>query len=168
MGTFDGWYQQLHPRLHAAIRIACGSPDEADEVVAEAFGRAAARWARVEQMANPDGWAYSVALNLARDRAARRSREDQLTRRAAAPVAHADDMGEATRRFVDLVAPLPPRMREVLVLRHVADLTEPAIAEVLGVSRGTVSSTLRDSHDRIARRLAEESTHAAPHEEQDR
>jgi RNA polymerase sigma-70 factor (ECF subfamily) len=168
MDTFEGWYRQLHPRLHAAMRITCGSAADADEVVAEAFGRAAARWARVEQMANPDGWAYTVALHLARDLAARRTREDQLARRSSAPGVHADELGAATQRFVEMVAPLPPRMREVLVLRHVADLTEPGIAEVLGVSRGTVSSTLRDAHRRVERQLAEESTPAAQPEEQDR
>jgi RNA polymerase sigma factor (sigma-70 family) len=60
-----------------------------------------------------------------------------------------------------LVAPLPARTREVLVLRHVADLTEPAIAAALGISRGTVSSTLRDGHRRIAQRLEAESAVAA-------
>jgi DNA-directed RNA polymerase specialized sigma24 family protein len=41
-------------------------------------------------------------------------------------------------------------MREVVVFRHVGDLTEQQIADVLRISRGTVSSTLRDAYSRIA------------------
>lgn len=166
MDSFDTWYEQLHPRLHAAMRITCVSNEDADDVVAEAFERAAARWSRVRQMDNPDGWAYRVALNLARRRHGARRRDEDLVTAAidASSGRHAPphgNLGEATTRFVELVAPLPARTREVLVLRHVADLTEPAIAAALGISRGTVSSTLRDGHRRIAQQLEAESALAA-------
>lgn len=154
MGTFETWYRDLYPRLHAAVRVLCRSTDEADEVTAEALGRAAERWHRVALMENPDGWTYSVARNLVRSGSTRRTRTartDPLTEESAAQ--SCTDLGDATQRFVELVAPLPPRMREVLVLRHVADLTEPAIAEALGISRGTVSSTLSDAHQRLAAQL---------------
>jgi DNA-directed RNA polymerase specialized sigma24 family protein len=49
----------------------------------------------------------------------------------------------------DLVAALPERQRQVVVLRHVADLKEPEIASVLNISRSTVSTTLRDAHRRL-------------------
>ncbi|MCP4223098.1 MAG: SigE family RNA polymerase sigma factor, partial [Actinomycetia bacterium] len=45
-----------------------------------------------------------------------------------------------------LVADLPDRRREVIVLRHIAGLTERAIGAALGITRGTVSSTLRDAY----------------------
>jgi DNA-directed RNA polymerase specialized sigma24 family protein len=53
----------------------------------------------------------------------------------------------------DLVRDLAPRQRTAVVLRYVADLTEADIAVVMGVSRGTVSSTLIDARRVIARRL---------------
>lgn len=157
MREFDDWYRALHPRLHAALRITCGSVHEADEAVDEAFARASARWPKVSAMENPDGWTYTVALNVMRRRARRRSREREFIRAGAAdaPGHQAPDHG-ASARFTELVSGLPDRMREVVVLRHVGDLTEPAIAEVLSISRGTVSSTLRDAHARIANRLLTE------------
>lgn len=164
MIEFDEWYEQLYPRLHAATRISCGSADWADDVVAETFERAAGRWHRVATMQNPDGWAYTVALNLVKRQGTRRSRERILVT-AAAPLlstAGAAPDQEATSRFAELVAGLPDRMRQVVVLRHVADLTEPDIAEVLGISRGTVSSTLRDAHQRIGDRLRSETDEVRP------
>ncbi len=159
---FEQWYLGLHPRLHTSIRIASGSDDEADEVVAEAFARASSRWSRVRQMSNPDGWTYTVALNLLRRRGRRRTRERELAVVAGTgPAPEPTDEG-ATVRFTELVAPLPERMREVVVLRHVADLTEPMIAEVLGISRGTVSSTLRDAHARLAERLTAQERQELP------
>jgi DNA-directed RNA polymerase specialized sigma24 family protein len=47
-------------------------------------------------------------------------------------------------------------MRQVVALRHVADLTEIAVGEVLGISRGTVSSTLRDAYERLSRQIETE------------
>jgi DNA-directed RNA polymerase specialized sigma24 family protein len=36
-----------------------------------------------------------------------------------------------------------------VVLRHIGDLREAEIADALGISRSTVSSTLRDAHRRL-------------------
>jgi RNA polymerase sigma factor (sigma-70 family) len=53
----------------------------------------------------------------------------------------------------DLVASLTVRQRQVVILRHVAELKETEIGAVLGISRGTVSSTLHDAHQRLGRLL---------------
>jgi RNA polymerase sigma-70 factor (sigma-E family) len=52
-------------------------------------------------------------------------------------------IAEEHREVLDVVRRLPARQREVLVLRYWAGLSEGEIAEVLGVSRGTVTSTAR-------------------------
>ena len=58
----------------------------------------------------------------------------------------------------ELVRRLPRRQREVVVLRHVADLTEERVATVLGISRSTVSSTLVDAHRRLAELMQDDAT----------
>ncbi len=51
---------------------------------------------------------------------------------------------------------LPRRAREVVALRYFLDLTQAEIAQILGVSRGTVASTLSRSLDRLSADLREE------------
>ena len=94
-------------------------------------------------MASPDGWVFQVAFNLVRRRGRRRALEQTVLRRSAAGTAGvvAGPAGEAW----DAVRHLSPRQRQVVVLRYVADLPEADIADVLGISRGTVSSTLADA-----------------------
>ncbi len=51
------------------------------------------------------------------------------------------------------VRTLPPRMREVLVLRYWAGLSERQIATTLGISEGTVKSTASRALDRLETEL---------------
>jgi RNA polymerase sigma-70 factor (sigma-E family) len=51
------------------------------------------------------------------------------------------------------VATLPPRMREVLVLRYWAELPVSHVATTLGISEGTVKSTTSRAMDRLESQL---------------
>jgi RNA polymerase sigma-70 factor (sigma-E family) len=64
--------------------------------------------------------------------------------------------GEDRRAVLDAVARLPQRPREVLALRYYLDLTDQQIAQALGVSRSTVSSTATRALAALARDLREE------------
>ena len=55
------------------------------------------------------------------------------------------------------VARLPVRAREVLALRYYLDLPESEIAAILGISRGTVSSTASRALAALGRELKEKS-----------
>jgi RNA polymerase sigma factor (sigma-70 family) len=147
MREFEGWYRELYPQLVTTLAVSLGSRDEAAEVAGDAFASAFERWDRVGRMENASGWTYRVAMNGAKRRGRRRNAE----RVSAVHLAPTGTVGgENMAELRALLAPLPERMRQVVALRHVADLTEPAIAEVLGISRGTVSSTLRDAYPRLA------------------
>jgi DNA-directed RNA polymerase specialized sigma24 family protein len=52
---------------------------------------------------------------------------------------HISDMAEVVRRTLDR---LPQRMRAAVMLRYFEDMTEPEIAATLGISLGTVESTV--------------------------
>ena len=65
-----------------------------------------------------------------------------------------------------VVEGLARRQREAVLLRHVGQLTEPEIAEVMGVTRATVSTTLRAAYARLAIELldSEHAESGASHE----
>ena len=147
--TFSVWYEREHSRMVATLTMATGDLELAVDSVDEAFARALARWERVGEMEAATGWAYRVALNHARRTARRRGVERILLRQTLPPPQFTDTAGE----LWELVAGLSDRQRQVIVLRHIADMKEIAIARALGISRSTVSSTLRDAHQRLGQMI---------------
>ena len=93
---------------------------------------------------------YERSLSYLRQNVVNRSRsvltyravEDRLigpTRELAVPSAEEDTAPFLERSVViDAIRSLPARQREALVLRYYCDLSEVAIAEVMGISRGAV------------------------------
>lgn len=151
---FTRWYEEEHRRVYASMLALCGDRELAADVAADAFAKALVSWRRVSAMERPGGWVYQVALNLLRRRLGRRTREAEVMRPMRSVVAPAAD---ATRLDVwAQVRVLPDRQRHAIVLRYVADLTEPEIASVLGVSRGTVASNLFDARRSLAEALGPE------------
>jgi RNA polymerase sigma-70 factor (ECF subfamily) len=158
---FDTWYEEQHPLVLAALTVASGRPDVAADATDEAFVRAYERWERVRRMDSPGGWLYRVALNDLRRRCRRQALERELLRRQSppAPVAvpiPAPDVWEAVRR-------LPTRQRTAVALRYILDLSEPEVARVMGVSRGSASASLVTARRTLEARLADdESAPVAP------
>jgi DNA-directed RNA polymerase specialized sigma24 family protein len=141
---FEYWYRREHPRLVTLLAASTGDTALATEATDEAFARAFERWPRVSKMDSPAGWTYRVALNVVRRRARRRARELRTM-----GAVRAVDVPGPTGELWILVADLPPRQRTAVLLRHVGHLTEQEVADVMGVARGTVSSTLRSAYQRL-------------------
>lgn len=131
--------------------VLAGDRDVAADVTDEALARALRHWQRISAMQSPEGWTYRVAVNVWRRQARRRSMERRLLPRLVSRQVVAAPAGEVW----DVVRSLTPRQREAVVLRYVADLAEPDIAQAMGVSRGTVASTLSDARRSLAGLLAE-------------
>jgi len=140
--TFDDWYREQHPLVLAALTVASARPDVAAEATDEAFVRAYERWQRVERMASPGGWLYRVALNDLRRRLRRGAKEQDLLQRVVVHDDVTDPANVIDPTLWDAVRALPERQRTAVALRYVLDLTEPEIAEIMEVTRGTVAATL--------------------------
>ena len=158
VGDFDVWYRTERRRVYASVFVLCGDADTARDATDEAFVRALERWSRVREMVSPGAWVQTVAINQMRRVKRRRALElVRLRRRTTASVEHLvvsdDSVWEAVRR-------LPHRQRVAVALRYVADLPEAEIAQALGISRGTVASTLAAARARLALELAPDATDA--------
>jgi len=148
---FEDWYAAQHRRLFTSLFVLSGDWDVASDATDEAFARALQHWARVREMTSPAGWVYRVGVNVVRRGARRRAFERRVL-----PRLHVDAPAPAPAGEVwDLVRALPDRQRTAVVLRYVADLEERDIAQVMGVARGTVASTLSDARRSLAVVLTE-------------
>lgn len=148
---FEPWYRLEYPRVLTALMLVVGDGDRARDAADEAFARALARWRSVGRMDSPAGWTYRVALNVAR-RTARRAALERHLLRDSAPAAVPPPAVELWH----VVRQLPRRQREVVVLRHLLDMREQEIAQVLGIRRGTVSRSLRAAHGTLRGWLSDE------------
>src|SRR4051812_16125029 len=98
-----------------------GNRAAAEDVVAEAFARALARWSKVEHLDHRDAWVHRVAINLALD----------TLRRPPPPIERPgpDEGSEPARAELRLVLTaalrrLSRRQREAVVLRYLGGLSE--------------------------------------------
>jgi RNA polymerase sigma-70 factor (ECF subfamily) len=102
-------------------------------------------------MESPSGWTYRVALNALRRTKRRHAMEHRLLRR----VHVVETVPTVDDDLWTVVRTLPARQCQAVVLRYVADLPEAEIATAMGVTRGTVASTLADARARLAELLNE-------------
>jgi RNA polymerase sigma factor (sigma-70 family) len=65
-------------------------------------------------------------------------------------------LSEEHSQVLAAVRRLAPRQREVLVLRYWSDMSEAQIADVLGLSRGTVKSTASRALDALEKIMKDE------------
>jgi RNA polymerase sigma factor (sigma-70 family) len=143
--SFARWYEEAYGHLVTTLFLCDGDLDRAREAAAEACVRALERWSRVGAMDSPTAWAFVVGRNLLRRRHRAKWTASDLDAAASEVVA---DRVSAVDLWL-LVGALSPRQREVVALKFGADLPEAEIAATLGISRGTVSSTLADAYSRL-------------------
>jgi RNA polymerase sigma-70 factor (sigma-E family) len=112
----------------------------AEDLLQTALARAYPRWSRVQQD-DPEGYVRKIMLNTWSSWWRRRWRGELPTERlpeAAGPDSYAAIDSRQLLRAA--LAQLPARQRAVVVLRYHQDLSEAQVAELLGISVGTVKS----------------------------
>ena len=69
--SFERFYTATYARLLRQLALVTGDRGDAEELLQEAFGRAALRWRRLSDYEAPEAWVRRVAMNLAAERARR-------------------------------------------------------------------------------------------------
>jgi RNA polymerase sigma-70 factor, ECF subfamily len=151
---FEELYTSAFARLVGQLFLVTGNMHEAEEVVQEAFTRAAGRWQQLRDYDLPEQWVRRVAINLACDGRRRVRRRlavlAQLDPDAAAVVPPISVDGLAVAA---VLATLPRRHRQVVVLHYLFDWPVQEVARQLAVPVGTVKSRLARARKALAAQL---------------
>jgi RNA polymerase sigma-70 factor, ECF subfamily len=150
-GSFDAFYREAYAGLVRQLWAMTGSRQDAEDVVQEAFVRAAARWGRIGTYDLPEAWVRQVAMRLASNelRRVRRGLSALLRLR----LIQQDGPSEDRPALVTALRDLPLRYRQVLVLHYLADLPVQQVAAELGLPQATVATQLARGRRALAQRL---------------
>lgn len=157
-------YQAHYRRLVAALYGLTGDHAEAQDLVQEAYARALARPRQFLDVADPEAWLRTVAMNLARSRWRRRRLFDTLVRtgRVARPVESVPGVDPNRVALVAALQQLSRATRETIVLHHLADMSVHEVAEALGVPVGTVKARLSRGRAMLATLITEMADESRP------
>lgn len=128
--------------LHAAYLLT-GNLADAEDLVQSALAKTYQAWNRIEDRKALDGYVRRAMVNTHiswwRRRKVDEYPTDDIPDQPVADTSASSEIHESLRRAIDR---LPQRMRAAVVLRFFEDMTEAEVADVLGVSQGTVKSTV--------------------------
>ncbi len=139
--------ERFHRPLYGTLLRLTRNPADAEELFQETFVRALAAGSRFDTSRRFKPWIFTIAVNLARDRAKRRAHRATPELRAAEDLPEPPQPSAEDRwaRRVDIdraMEQLPENHREILELRYFEGLEEPEIAAAANIPRGTVKSRL--------------------------
>lgn len=128
--------------LHAAYLLT-GNLADAEDLLQSALAKTYQAWNRIEDRKALDGYVRRAMVNTHiswwRRRKVDEYPTDDIPDQPVADTSASSEIHESLRRAIDR---LPQRMRAAVVLRYFEDMTEAEVADVLGVSQGTVKSTV--------------------------
>jgi RNA polymerase sigma factor (sigma-70 family) len=130
----DFFKTSWEPCLRAMVAVV-GSPQLAEDQLAEAFARAWASWPKVRRHLAPRAWVVRTALNTGASWWRRRCRDLPLANHDLTAFGDLDSGLDA--RLLTAIGRLPRRQREVIALRIFLDLDSATIARQLGIEAGT-------------------------------
>ena len=160
--AFDEIVRRTHrDTFRLALRLTA-DPEDARDVVQDAYLRAYRGLKRFRGDAQFTTWLYRITANCASSHAGRRARHrhDELDvgtvvvdERPESDPASSAEFGALRRDLDAAIADLPPRLRAVVVLRDVYDLPHEAIAAELGITESAAKVRLHRARLRLRERL---------------
>ncbi|HEY5342872.1 MAG TPA: sigma-70 family RNA polymerase sigma factor [Solirubrobacteraceae bacterium] len=146
--TFERLFEEHAERLFSFLAYRTGNRALAEDLLSETFERVLRSRQRFDPRRGSERrWLYTIALNLLRDQARRRTNEEQVLRHVSAgdTLEHLDaglDAVEHRDELYRALATLNEDEREALALRFGADLKLRDVARVLGEGESAVEGRI--------------------------
>jgi RNA polymerase sigma-70 factor (ECF subfamily) len=143
--------------FNVALRMV-GDYEEARDVTQATFVKAWEKLASFDPSHRFFSWLYRIMINHSLDLIERRRRQvplDPKLRSSARPD-HDFEASERAAWVQGAIARLPRESREVLVLRHFAELSYQEMAETLAIPEKTVKSRLFEARQKLGELLGAE------------
>jgi RNA polymerase sigma-70 factor, ECF subfamily len=152
--TFEAEFEQFFVANHDAVvrvlTLTTGDRERAVDATQEAFIKAHANWASIRAYDAPAAWVRRIAINSCNDliRSDQRRQNRERTHADATSPSPADAV-VSDAFAAALIEQLPQRQREIAALFYVDDRSVADIAGILGITDGTVKSSLADARERL-------------------
>jgi RNA polymerase sigma-70 factor (sigma-E family) len=141
-----GFRDYVTSRTGSLLRMAyllTGNQADAEDLVQAALAKTYQAWDRIEDRNALDGYVRRAMVNTHiswwRRRRVEEYPTDDIPDRPAADHAGDSELSDTLQRALDR---LPSRMRAAVMLRYYEDMSEAEVAAALGISQGTVKSTV--------------------------
>jgi RNA polymerase sigma-70 factor (ECF subfamily) len=145
-GGFEDFYIESKDRVFRTVLATVGNFHDAEDFTSEAFMRAYKAWDGLQHHSSPAAWVVVTAKNLFLDSRRRANRLQSIHAEIAqvdlaSPFEAAHDI-ETYWEIHRAISRLPERQREVLAMRLLLDLPVSEVANVLGITVGSVGTHL--------------------------
>jgi len=162
-GALEALLEKVQPKVYQFGLRLCGDREDAEDVSQETL-LAMARGLRDFRAASSlSTWLYAVARSYCIKKRRRGGAAHEVADEGAAaeplvdPARPADEALAGKRlekALAEAIQSLPPKYREVLILRDVEGLTAPQVAEDLGIGLAAVKSRLHRARNAVRDALA--------------
>jgi len=151
---------RMTPKVYGQAFRMLGDRAEAEDVVQEAMlklWKIAPDWRSGE--AKVSTWLYRIVANLCTDRLRKRKPNDDIDG-VAEPADEAQGVSEQmqdktrSQALGEALNQLPERQKQAVVLRHLDEMSNPEIAEVMGVGVGAVENLIARGKRALSKILA--------------
>src|SRR5690242_6356300 len=150
LAAIEALYRASYGNYRNALATVTGSYDSARDAVQQAFAQAIAERAAFRGEGSLAAWVWKIALRQAfglRTEFPDATLNGVLDPKLVEP--------ECDPALATALRTLPPRRRLMVFLRYFADLSYSEIAEVVGISEGTVAATLAQARSALRTELTE-------------
>jgi RNA polymerase sigma-70 factor (ECF subfamily) len=159
-GAFEPLVERYHgPLFRVAARL-LGNREEARDATQTAFLKAYQALATCDRQRKFFSWIYRILVNECLNTLRARRPMQDLDGSLAAPAGNADavESGETRKRVRRALLQLTAEQRDVIILRHFAELRYEQIAAALRIPEKTVKSRLFSARQRLCELLVSERT----------